>query len=101
VLNSKTILFKIKNIFLNSKKKKNSEKEVMVEFVKLEINYMTERFTPLRELKRIKKDDLLKEFRNSSIVTKLDENFVVHYYNAWFENNIEEEKSERNAFLLY
>ncbi len=86
---------------MNSKKKKNSEKEVMVEFVKLEINYMTERFTPLRELKRIKKDDLLKEFRNSSIVTKLDENFVVHYYNAWFENNIEEEKSERNAFLLY
>jgi hypothetical protein len=31
----------------------------------------------------------LKEFRNSSIVTKLDENFVVHYYNAWFENDIE------------
>ncbi len=59
-------------------------------------------------IKRIKtsqkEDDLLEEFRNSSIVTKLNENFVVHYYNAWFENNIEEmngKKKVRETLFYY
>jgi hypothetical protein len=33
---------------------------------------------------------LLKEFQSSTIVAKLDEKYVVQYYNAWFENNFED-----------
>jgi serine/threonine protein kinase len=38
---------------------------------------------------KISEDSLLSEFRISSVVTILDENFVVRIYNAWFENDFE------------